>query len=221
MKKDLFDEIKNMYGESFYLHGDSPASLLTPKGRQSIRFRALDPFFLKGKMRILDYGCGLGYLYQYLLFKGYDFEYIGVDIMPEFIEVCREKFPKGPDFQVIDPQTKIQGSYDIVFASGVFNLKTNDDLIQSKLYAYKRINALFDLTKEAFVCDFLSPFVDFQQPSAQHFEIGEISDYCAKSLSRRFMLRHDLLPYEFTLIVYKDSSIQRPENIFKIDASNY
>ena len=212
----LFDHIKNQYAESFRIHGDSPSSLLTPKGRNDLRFRAIDPFVSRKGARVLDYGCGLGYMYQYLHEAGCEIEYVGIDILPEFIEACREKYP-GANFRHIDAEENVDGIYDVVFSSGVFNLSTHSDAAKSKAYALDRVEKLFNAAQEVLVCDFLSNFVDFQQVDSQHFSVGEITEFCVSKLGRRFQLRHDLLPYEFTLIAWKDSEIKRPENVYGVD----
>ncbi|MEO0396996.1 MAG: class I SAM-dependent methyltransferase [Cyanobacteria bacterium P01_A01_bin.137] len=217
---DRFENVKEMYEESFKRYGDSPASLLTPKGRSELRFRAIDPFVAGRKVRVLDYGCGLGYLYEYLIQAGYEVEYTGVDIVPSFIETCCNKHSNTAKFQLVEPEAEIDGVFDVVFSSGVFNLVTNQDNQISKTYAFRRIKHLFAAASEVLICDFLSPFVDFKQDQAQHFEIDEIASFCSKTLTRRFVLRHDLLPYEFTLLAYQKAGIKRPENFFEVDAKN-
>jgi SAM-dependent methyltransferase len=211
-----FDRIKSQYAESFRIHGDSPSSLLTPKGRNNLRFRSINPFVFRKGVSVLDYGCGLGYMYQYLLEAGCEVEYFGIDILPEFIEACREKYP-GANFRHIDAEEDVDGSYDVVFSSGVFNLSTHSDAVKSKAYALDRIEKLFNVAQEVLVCDFLSDFVDFRQIDAQHFSVGEIAEFCVSKLGRRFQLRHDLLPFEFTLIAWKDSEIMRPANVYGVD----
>jgi SAM-dependent methyltransferase len=213
-----FESIKKLYREGFETYGDSPTSLLTPKGRNDLRFRAIDPFVKdRNKVtKILDYGCGLGYLYDYLSKHERRFDYTGYDFLPEFIDACAQKYPGG-SFQKIDAQELMSGEFDVVFASGVFNLQTHEDTKQSKSYAFDRISDLFLLSQQVLVCDFLSGFVDFEQANSQHFSLGEIAEFCCRRLSRRFQIRHDLLPYEFTLIVWKDDLIKRPENIFEVD----
>ena len=110
---------------------------------------------------------------------------------------------------------KIEEKFDIVFASGVFNLKSSEP--KSKEYAYSKIKELHNSSKKLFICDFPSQYVDFKQPGAQHFNIGEISDFCVNNLSRKFIIRHDKLPYEFSLIVWKNDDILRPNNIFEYE----
>ena len=211
-----FEEIKTMYVDALQEHGDSPASLLTPKGRNHLRFRAIRELLNRNGLKILDYGCGLGYLYDYLSESNFPLDYTGIDMIPQFIEVCKIKYPKAR-FEVIDPTRPVGGEYDIVFASGVFNLMSHNSEIISKEYALERIEYLFSLTNDILVCDFLSSLVDFKQPKAQHFSPSEILEFCYNKLSRRFHLRHDLLPYEMTLIVWKNDEIYRPDNIYSAD----
>ena len=215
--QELFEDIKRMYSDSFHKHGDSPASLLTPKGRNSIRFRAIDPYIGAGPRTVFDYGCGLGYLCEYLKDHSRNLKYTGADIVPEFIQACRVKFPDA-EFLQMEPQHPPSGAYDVVFSSGVFNLQTNSDPQQSKAYAFERIQSLFLMAKDVLICDFMSALVDFQQPGAQHFSPAELSEFCHANLGRRFQIRHDLLPYELTLIVWRDQAIKRPENVYGVDA---
>ncbi len=210
--EDSFKKIKKMYEDAYKEHGDSPSSLLTPKGKNEIRFEALKPFLKNGKS-ILDYGCGLGYLLPFIQSQKGDIDYHGVDIIPDFIKANKLKYPHGK-FSLITETEFIKKNYDIVFSSGVFNLKNYEDDSASRNYAFEKIKDLFEITKEVFVCDFLSKLVDFEQEGAQHFSIDEISNFCSKNLSKRFQIRHDLLPYEFTLVVWKEDKIKRPENYF-------
>lgn len=211
---DKFNEIKSLYSNSYRINGNSPASLLTPKGRQDIRFSVLDTL-LKDHSSILDFGCGLGHLFPYVYQKSKSITYTGFDITPEFIEDCTHRYPNA-SFQLINPNQTIKNisPFDIVFLSGVFNIVTHNDLEVSKQYAYSKLIELFTIVKDVLVCDFLSAYVDFQQHDAQHFSVEEISRFCYENLSRKFQIRHDILPYEFTLIVWKDATIQRPDNIY-------
>ena len=214
-----FDNIRSAYERSFQEHGDSPASLLCPKGRQHLRFSALDPYVMSGRISVLDYGCGLGHLFDYLRNLGADIDYHGVDIVPAFIDACNEKYGDSARFSVIDPEVMIEDSYDVVFASGVFNLKSSADDQQSRNYALNRMCSLFRLSRRVFLCDFLTSYVDFQQDGAQHFTTSVISDFCVRNMTRRFVIRHDLLPYEFSLIARVDDEIVRPDNVYA-DASH-
>jgi SAM-dependent methyltransferase len=213
-----FDDIRAMYRTSYERHGDSSAALLTPKGRSELRFRALLPLIDKPGLSVLDYGCGLGYLYEFLEKRGLSVRYTGLDILPEFVEACQGKYGDRASFQLIDVDQPIVGRFDLVFASGVFNIRTHQDPSLSEAYATARLKQLFAAANVAIVCDFLSPYVDFKQADSQHFGTGFIADFTAREISRRFIIRHDLLPYEYTLLAWRDDAIRRPHNIFEADA---
>lgn len=215
-----YEKIKEMYRESYSKNGDSPASLLTPKGRHSLRFRSIVPHLVPGKgTTVLDFGCGLGYLYEYASKICPDIVYTGADIMPEFVDACRNKFGELADFIKIDPNTTIEQKYDIIFGSGVFNIKMGKSEEESKAYVFDTLKNLFDSAQEVLICDFVSSFVDFKQGDTLHFDMGEIATFCSQNLSRRFVLHHDFLPYEFTLVAYKNDKIQKPGNYYVADSS--
>lgn len=213
-----FEEIRSMYKAGYKNHGDSPAALLTPKGRNNLRFRALLPLLEQPGLSILDYGCGLGYLFDYLQENDKSVHYTGMDMLPEFVDVCRQKHGNRAEFQLIEAEQTLEGHFDLVFASGVFNIRSHADDRLSREYATERLKQLFAAANVALVCDFLSPYVDYKQGDSQHFDTGFIAEFCAHELSRRFIIRHDLLPYEYTLIAWRDDSILRPQNVFEVDA---
>ena len=215
---EKFPQIVDLYTSEFRTHGDSPAAILSPKGRQHLRFRALDPLLGSGRVRILDYGCGLAHLFGHLQAAGKNVDYHGVDIVPAFIKANRAKY-RDARFDVIEPNREVIGEYDVVFASGVFNMRSSTDESASRQYALERMAQLFKLAKDAFVCDFASSFVNYRQEEGQHFDCGDIARFCADQLTRRFVIRHDLLPYEFTLIAYRNSEITRPANVYTADAA--
>lgn len=210
-----FNEIISLYRDSYNKFGDSPKSLLTPKGKHDLRFSAIKKFALKGKS-ILDFGCGLGYLYNYILRNNFELNYTGVDITDKFIENCQKKYPKQ-NFKLIEPNTKIVDKYDITFISGVFNIKIDDNEEKTKEFAFNKIKELFNNTNDVLICDFLSPNVDFKYENAMHFKFEDVINFCIKELSRKFIIRHDLLPYEYSLIIYKNDEIRRPENCYLED----
>jgi SAM-dependent methyltransferase len=212
-----FDDIKKQYTTQFKKFGDSPKSIFTPKSRNNIRYSVIQDYVeVNEELSILDYGCGLGYLYDYLQENLPKLQYFGSDLVEDFISHCQNKFPHiNSNFFLVDPFTHFDKKFDIVFASGVFNIKSSLKEENSKQYVYDRITELFNASNKILICDFASKYVDFQQDEAQHFSIQDIADFCVKNLSRKFLIRHDKLPYEFTLVVWKDDEIIRPQTIFK------
>jgi cyclopropane fatty-acyl-phospholipid synthase-like methyltransferase len=214
---ESFKEIKKTYSDSFKEHGDSIKTIFTPKGRNDLRYSYIKEYVDKNTyLDILDYGCGLGYLCNYLSNNFKSFDYHGYDMVPEFIIKCKEKFKnsKNINFSLVSPDETVPKNFDIVFASGVFNITSSNDKKKSKDYVFLKLKELFDSSNIMLICDFPSKYVDFEQDDAQHFSISEITDFCVENLSQKFIVRHDKFPYEFTLVAWKNGTIKRPENIF-------
>ena len=76
------------------------------------------------------------------------------------------------------------------------------------------LKRLFELSKKGVACDFMSSRVDYQHPGSFHME-PERALSLAASLSKRVVLRHDYMPYEFCLYVYKDDEIDPSSSLFK------
>jgi SAM-dependent methyltransferase len=96
---------------------------------QFIRFRVLTEKVDLTERSILDVGCGVGELYGYLLEKGIRCRYTGIDILPGMIREASERYPSGKFLQgdVIEEGPFPDGSFDVVFCSGIFNLCMGDN----------------------------------------------------------------------------------------------
>jgi hypothetical protein len=110
------------YRDSHRMHGESPAAVQWPKGRQDLRFRALtrqiDP---AEPCSLLDFGCGLAHLKDYLDQHGFRVDYTGADIVPEFVDAVAARHP-GARVMLLDDPAALTERYDHVVASGTFNI---------------------------------------------------------------------------------------------------
>lgn len=212
----MFSEILSQYEGSFRQHGNSPASLLTPKGKQGLRFQALLPALDRPGLSVLDYGCGLGHLLDYLNEHArHPFSYLGLDMVKPFVQHCQSQFSQpNARFEWADPTAPLAGQADVVFASGVFNLLLEGGADPTHAYMEHRLAELYAAASHCLVVDFLSEYVDFTQPAAYHPPVGRLLQFVMAQLSRRVVMRHDLLPYEYTLLIFKDQAISRPDNAY-------
>lgn len=203
MDRDRFSKIRSDYAEAFARHGDSPAALFWPKGRQHARFEALVASFLSsqsGALTLCDFGCGLGHLQQYLeeKYPG-KIKYTGLDMVPELVE---EAVSKGRNVRLIH-HDEDAGHFDMIVCSGVFNLKYYDDDNENEEYVLDRVDALLRGAAKYFACDFMRPDVDFKQDGAWHQSYDSLVSRLTQQ-SRDVELIMRALPYEYTARVYKD-----------------
>ncbi|AKM10724.1 biotin biosynthesis protein [Croceicoccus naphthovorans] len=76
---------------------------------------------LPQRPRILEIGCGTGFLTQAMMDRGIDGDWLITDIAPAMVERCRERLGEGPDrrFAVLDGEYDIpaDGGFDLICSS--------------------------------------------------------------------------------------------------------
>lgn len=202
-----------LYEERFAEHGVSPKSLGWTKGRQKIRFNALLDLLEGVGDSFLDIGCGFGDLNDALLARKTSYQYLGVDIVGNFIKEGESR--RGGEtvqFQVGDfMATEFGRSFDCVIASGVFTFKLED----ADQYAYIQaaLKRMLDLCKVGVAVDFLSDRVNYQQDHCFHAHPERVLEL-ALELTRRVRLSHDYLPFEFAVALFKDDAYDEENTVF-------
>lgn len=112
--------------------------------REQAQFKRFDVLYNIGATKentVIDYGCGLGHMIDFLKFKDHNTkeQYLGVDILDEFIATARKNYPEhkfvaGDIYSVTD-------NYDYVLASGVFTIKTSTQrMLDAISHAYSIVN---------------------------------------------------------------------------------
>jgi len=171
---------------------------------QQLRFEKLinvidDP----GSFSILDYGCGFGSLYPYLKNEFSQFNYTGFDISSAMINEAKKLFPEVNVewIQELEDRKK----YDYVVASGIFNVKLQQNELSWVEYMHQTINELNGLATKGFSFNVLSLYSDSEKRK-EYLYYAEPSywfDYCKKKFSYQVALLHDYPLYEFTIHVKK------------------
>jgi SAM-dependent methyltransferase len=204
------------YRDAFRQHGRNEASLLWTKNKQSVRFAALCSTIADSEATVLDYGCGLGDLAIWLRQNRPGTAYTGVDAVPEFIDDNRSKFP-GVSFAQVNGPGDVQGSFDHIVCSGVFNLNPGGDDDAHWTYVQDMLAALFVHAQRALHVDFLAHDVEYRQQGAYHQDIVSLTRFVEEKLSRRYLLDRTYMPYEYCITVFRDIAIERPRNIYAPD----
>ena len=208
------DRLVELYQRSYAVHGDSPAAVQWPRGRQELRFDALTSHIVEESFSLLDFGCGLAHLKKYLDAKFPHFRYHGVDIVPEFIGDCSRMYPDA-SFNLIRRHTDVGGEFDHVVISGAFNLLYGTGVAQHRATVREALVYLFRLTRIALSVNFMTDRVDFRQEHAYHEDVLDLYKFACENLSPRLALDQSYMPYEFTLTVFRDREIVRPDNIYR------
>lgn len=174
---------------------------------QNLRFEILlSAVDLEGKS-LLDVGCGMGNLLQYLKSRKVNVSYTGTDILCSMIEQARLKNPgamfhhadifKNNIFEIY--------SFDITYASGIFNI----DLGNKSEFLPRAVELLLDLTKEAVVFNLLHCDSPDRENGYCYFHPDDIRDMFEGFQDRieRLDIIEAYLHNDFTVVCHK-----RPQN---------
>lgn len=103
---------------------------------QEKRFGIINDVLLRGAgVTVLDVGCGYGDLIK---FVGWVDKYMGIDIRPEAITLCRLKYPYSA-FKCADTMGFANGEYKYVVGSGLFCRNSDADKYEGLLSEMYRI----------------------------------------------------------------------------------
>lgn len=181
-------------------HGDTPQAVRwTPEG-QRLRYEAFREIIgdLGGKS-LLDFGCGKGDFYGFLHDRGRSSAYCGVDVNAGLTAMARRKYPEA-EFLTLDvEETSWKRRFDVVVACGVFNLRIGG--IAASLQETLKI--LYGLCREALHVNFLSARTPRHDVELYYVEPTDLLRFALEELSPRVTLRHDLVPNDVYLSVYR------------------
>lgn len=193
-----------MFNQFFDRFGNSPQSLNWGSTySQSKRFDILLDYIPNKKLKILDVGCGLGHLFEYIKLINRDLTYLGIDINKDFISEA-QKVSGKTNFEVIDIHNEVDFGYlknynpDFCVASGIFAFYTEN----SYQFLDQTIKRMYSVAKVGVAFNLLS--------SLGNVEKGKFfADPCevilrCKNITPYFSIRHDYMPHDFTVCIYHE-----------------
>ena len=218
LQKSTCEKTISKLGELYKQHGVDEKSLGWTKNKQGRRFKQISQVFELEDASILDIGCGFGDLLDYLhhTYPGTTFDYTGVDLMKEFIDVAREKHP---DAEFVHSDFLEFGSgkkYKYIINCGCFTFLDPNDEEASYKYIDNFMTKALDLCSEdgAVIFHFLTDKVDFRTSKEDFHVSPEKILGIAYSHSRRVVLDNSVFPFEACLFIYKDDSFSTSNTTF-------
>ncbi len=203
------EKTKKRYDKRLKNFGYNPKTLGWIKGKQSLRFQILTSIGKLDNSSVLDLGCGFGDLYGFLKYCNIKCSYLGLELNPNIIDIGKKKYPKA-ELDIFDVEKNdIPRKFDWIIISGMFNFKRkrNYEFIENVL------KKAFNSCKKGIAVDFLSAYVDFRNNDASYVSPEKIFKI-GKKLSKRVIIRHDYMPFEFCSFIYKNQIITK-DNSFK------
>lgn len=174
---------------------------------QRVRFNQLFKLVTsKGAFSINDLGCGVADFASFLIDEKATFIYRGYDLMPEMIQLAKDKFIEKKEVllqTISNPIEMNQADYTI--ASGIFNIRfaTSDKAWLSQIL--DTITVMASKSNLGFAFNVLSIYSDpeFRKSELFYADPLYLFDFCKRTFSRNVALLHDYGQYDFTIIVRK------------------
>lgn len=154
---------------------------------------------------VLDFGCGLGHMYEYIKKENVKVNYAGLDMSELFIRSCREKYPER-DFYRMDLLAEDNGEpgkYDYIIMNGVFTEKRELSYDEMLLYFQKLIRKAYNYCIHELAFNVMSKDVDWEREDLFHLPLNTLSQFLTKEITRDFIIRYDYGLYEYAVYVYK------------------
>ncbi|MBI4423698.1 MAG: class I SAM-dependent methyltransferase, partial [Elusimicrobia bacterium] len=200
-------EIERFYRERLRRFGARDARCLGfTRDSQRKRFEALCDLGDLDRRRLLDVGCGLGDLLPFLLERGVRPFYSGLDLCGEMISRCRTKFRSRPDvachFEVGSVlKHEPAGPYDFVVSSGMFGCSTP----RARERIGPSLERMFSWCTEGMAVNFLSAKASRREGEFLYVDPAEAIKLALR-LTPVVRMRHDYLPNDFTLYLYRNGA---------------
>jgi hypothetical protein len=209
---------QEFYLKKFRHYGDSPESLSwNDKKTQYLRFEKISELFRYERsvpFSIHEIGCGLAHFREYLDEYPKPFTYSGSDILAEFIEMDKKKFPGcsfvveniSRDLDLLTPSIK---GFDYYCLNGTFHTKEQNSVEDWEVFVCKSMKNMFSMAKKGICVNFLTSYSDYYDSNLYYADPKNILDWCVTNCSRFVSISHDIPLFEFFVFVYKEEFIRQ------------
>lgn len=204
---EILKKVKRYYNEKITQYGPTPHGVdWNSEASQKLRFEQLLRICDRTSFSINDYGCGYGALVDYMIGKGYTFEYRGFDLCQKMIDGAKQLHQNLSFCQFSsDEDSLVPADYTVV--SGVFNVRPQINDQEWIAYILHALEILARLSVKGFAFNLLTKYAeeDKKRPDLYYADPCFFFDYCGRKFSKRVSLIHDYELYEFTILVRKGS----------------
>lgn len=144
---------------------------------QRLRFEVIAQVADFNGRSVLDLGCGTGDLKAFLDERFRDMRYLGIDQMPEFIEVARARSSAQPDtaFALAHFDTAQLPGADIVVASGALGYRCADPH-----WVFNMVARMYAAAGQVLVFNLLDAAMFPEHPLLVGHDIDDVAGFCRK-----------------------------------------
>lgn len=157
---------------------------------------------------LLDVGCGAGDFLHHLKQRNLDVSYTGTDISAYMINTCQFRFPEH-EFQHVDiADLDASRRFDYVVSFGIHNIRIDSGWHILKEYTAKQ----FELCSKAAHISILTDRYSGFDKHIQSWTAEKVLE-TALAITPYVVLRHDYLPNDFSVTLYRKPLIDTREDL--------
>lgn len=217
---DIIQSQIDAYRPNFLQYGDTPQgtfqnNISTIEERHKQLMTLLLPL-LPLNFSLCDFGSGTCDLHGYLLKCGIKHRYTGIEIVPEMREISLKKYP---DIEILGSNIlddQFTTTYDVVVASGTFNLRGNVEIDLWESYVLSIIAKMYKISRIGIAYNAITAYSDFRADSLYYMNPDLAITHTQREMSRFFTLSSAYPLFEFTMTVFHPEIVSNayPEQEF-------
>lgn len=198
--------VEKYFSERLKAHGATHLGVdyNSPESQEARFFQLTKVLDATTKYSLLDFGCGYGGMYDYLVRLGHHLHYVGYDISESMIAKGRELHPDNPDCWFTSKIDEVP-VVDYAVVSGTFNMKLDADFKAWTGIVLEALHLMNAHASKGLAFNMLTKYsdADRMRPDLYYGDPCFFFDYCKRNFSRNIALLHDYNLYDFTIIVRK------------------
>jgi len=196
----------------FAERGATPQGLWWPNAedlaaRYEVFLRPLLPAPGAARLRLLDIGCGLGFLPDWLAANGLlaAVDYTGLDASEAILERARLRWP-SLRFVQGDPLSGgvPEGGFDAVLAIGIFTARFTNTAEGMRAYSEATLAALWPHAARCLAFNAMSKHVEWERDDLFHWPVDDVLHFCRTRLARHVAVSGDYGLWEHTFHVWRE-----------------
>ncbi|PWJ20216.1 class I SAM-dependent methyltransferase [Jannaschia seohaensis] len=162
-------------------------------------------------LRLLDVGCGLGLLLDYLEANALldRVAYTGVDLNDRVLAEVRRRWPDHRfDRRDVREQPYDPGAFDMAILCGIFTSRFECSYEMLRDLAQTTLMAVWPSVTGGLAFNSISKHVDWERDDLFHWPLDEIMAFCKRDLSRHVSFKLDYGLWEVSTLVRKAPAAQ-------------
>ena len=202
MSKDL-EILESFYSPRLKSFGAGSAASVgfDDDERRKLRWKILvEGTSLSEVKKILDIGCGLAHMSEFLNGNGFHGSYHGFEALESFVTEGKKQYPNCDIRKHNYINDRVSETFDCIVSNGLFTLNTPNHWENLSIYLSRCFEMLDNNGVLAF--NLFPDDVNFTDPQFAYFNIGKVIDLISKH-TRSYIVRRDYLQFDVTFYCYK------------------